>query len=223
MIDSDKREFKNLMADTMVIYERELTEPLLRMWWTSLLRFDISDVRAALGRYIQNAKTGKFSPKPADIIGIIETMHPDGRIGVEEAWALYPHNESDSAVITQEMAAAMTAAQPLIDEGDRIAARMAFKEAYLRIVEQNKLNGVKPVWYPTLGHDPNGREEVLKQAVELGRLQLSQIQHLLPVRYDQKVIAAVGQLKQINAPLTDEEKAQAKQKMAKIKEIFNGA
>jgi hypothetical protein len=54
----------------------------------------------------------------------------DGIPGAEEAWALMSRPEDDTVVITEQMGEAMQIAGPLLKDGDRVAARMAFKEAY---------------------------------------------------------------------------------------------
>jgi hypothetical protein len=83
---------------------------------------------------------------------------------------MIPRDEYASAVMTEEMADAMRIAKPLLDEGDQVAARMTFKEAYTRIVDANKRNGIKPRWFPSLGHDKEGREPAIAEAVRLGRM-----------------------------------------------------
>ena len=83
---------------------------------------------------------------------------------------MIPRNEDASVVWNEEMALAFGVAGPLIADGDMIAARMAFKEAYTRLVGEAR-DARKPVnWTPSLGHDPRGRDGALDIAVEKGRL-----------------------------------------------------
>jgi hypothetical protein len=131
------------------------------------------------------------------IIEEVEKLKPDGRLGADEAWAIYPHDEATSAVISNEMAEAMQVAYPLLQEGDKVGARMAFKNAYERITENNKANGHEPKWFPSLGSDPSGRELVITEAVRLGRLPQSTIQTLLPPPVDHKFTSNVIALKQV--------------------------
>ncbi len=121
---------------------------------------------------------GRFSL--AAVIEQIEKLNPDGRPGVEEAWAMIPRDEAMSVVLTQEMMEAWGVAKPLIDEGDMVAARMAFKEAYLRMVDVNKREDIAPKWFPCLGHDKDGREGALHTGVRLGRIGLKDAAGLLP-------------------------------------------
>lgn len=168
MLEADKKQFAQIVRATMLVCGGEAPEAdVLRIWWASLQNYSIDQVSAAFSEY---AMRGKYAPKPADILTILDRLLPDGRPGADEAWAMIPRDESTSSVMTQEMAEAMHVAQPLLNEGDAIAARMAFKEAYARIVDANKRSGIKPEWFPSLGHDKEGRDSVLAEAVRLGRL-----------------------------------------------------
>lgn len=125
-------------------------------------------------------KESKSRLSLALVIEKIEEIIPDGRPSADEAWAMIPRDEYTSAVLTGEMLEAMGIAQPLLDEGDQVAARMAFKDAYSRLVEAAKRAGNPPEWIPSLGYDKAGREPVLIEAVRLGRLPASQVAGLLP-------------------------------------------
>lgn len=168
MLEANKKQFGQIVRSTMLVCGGSAPDAdVLRIWWASLQNYGIDAVSAAFGEY---AMRGKYAPKPADILAILDRMLPDGRPGADEAWAMIPMDEYTSAVMTQEMAEALHIAQPLLDAGDKIAARMSFKEAYCRIVDANKRNGVKPSWFPSLGQDKEGRDAVLAEAVRLGRL-----------------------------------------------------
>ena len=111
-----------------------------------------------------------------DVISRME----DGRPGVEEAWAMLPHSEGDSAVWTTEMSQAFGVCVGLIDSGDMVAARMAFKETYLFQVCQARDAGKPVEWHVTLGHDARGREAVLIAAVDKGRISYEKAQEFIP-------------------------------------------
>jgi len=100
---------------------------------------------------------------------VIERLD-DGRPGAEEAWSLMPFDESQTVVWTEEMALAFGIAGPLIGEGDKIGARMAFKEVYSRMVSEAREQRKPVSWTASLGHDKNGREAALMVAVDRGRL-----------------------------------------------------
>ena len=169
MLPSEKNSFASLLKAVFSIYEREIGRDLMAMWWAALERFEFDDVRKAFDRHVQG-KEGKLSPKPAHIIEHLNTMHPDGRPSPDEAWAMIPRSEDESVVITEEMAEALRYAQPLLDVRDQVAARRAFIDAYSRIVEKNKLDGIKPKWFPSFGMNPEGRSAAIAEAVRIGRL-----------------------------------------------------
>lgn len=97
----------------------------------------------------------------------------DGRPGVEEAWAMIPRDEASSVVWTEEMAQAYGTASLLLDEGDRIGARMAFKEAYAKLVAEARDRKHPPKWTPSLGGDVAGRQLALIDAVRANRLPMA--------------------------------------------------
>lgn len=104
----------------------------------------------------------------------------DGRPGPDEAWAMMPRSEAATVVWTDEMATAIGVALPLLEAGDQVAARMAFKESYQREMQIARDTGRPVKWWVSLGHDKLGRAEVIKAAVEKGRLTTTQAQKLLP-------------------------------------------
>ena len=224
MTDDQKNIFKALVDPVFELYGQDASKPTLSLWWNALKRFEFGLVKEAFNRYVQDPKLGRFAPKPADIIGAIELLIPDGRLNADEAWGLYPHDESTSAVITDEMAEAMQSAQPLLDAGDKISARMAFKGAYDRVVLRNKSQGIVPKWFPSLGSDPNGREIALKAAVNLGRIGEGQALELLPTPKESKLMDHLPELRLLTAKqeLTDEQKQAHESRMKEIRQMLIG-
>ena len=112
----------------------------------------------------------------ADVVSRLE----DGRPGPEEAWAMMPFDESQSVVWTPEMSSAFGVALPLLDAGDKIGARMAFKEAYVKAVNEARDAGLPVSWVPSLGHDKNTHAAALSEAVGKGRLELAHARQFVP-------------------------------------------
>lgn len=222
MVNEQKRDFKELMIATMALYQQEISVDMLRMWWASLVNYEFNDVRDAISRHIQDKAAGKFAPRPANIIEQLDAMKPDGRPGADEAWAMMPRDEHASVVMTDEMAEAMQFATPLLNEGDQVAARMAFKQAYERIVGEKKRAGIPAKWFPSLGHDPQGRELALKQAADRGLLPRAQVDALLPAPAAPVVAEMAGLMIANKAALTDEQKAESARRMQDIKARFFG-
>lgn len=117
----------------------------------------------------------------AAILERLPGQHP----GPDEAWALCPHSESDTAVWTDQIATAFGVALPLLEAGDDVAARMAFRDAYKR--EVAAAGGALPKWSVSLGHDPYKRAATVVRAVELGRLPGEYAQRILPAQYGDTV------------------------------------
>jgi hypothetical protein len=149
----------------------DLSEAAATMIVSELESYERSQVMGALRKCRRELK-GRLT-----LAAIIERLD-DGRPGAEEAWSMIPKNEDTSVVWSDEMALAFGIAGSLIADGDMIAARMAFKESYTRMVADAR-DARKPVnWTPSLGHDPRGRAGALLLAVEKGRLTMSQAEHL---------------------------------------------
>lgn len=223
MLEADRKEFATIVSATLKTYRIEPDVDVLDLWWGALKIYSIQQVRNGFNRFIRDAKSDFLLPKA--IVAAIQANEPDGRVGAEEAWAMYPHDEATSAVITNEMAEAMQIAQPLYSAGDKIAARKSFLEAYQRIVEQNKTNNLAPTWFASLGHDKAGREAALKDAVQKGRISQTHAAGLLPAPIPNVISSAINQLKLAtteNTKLTDTEREKASKKMAAIKAMFQG-
>lgn len=181
MTDSDRREFAEILTATMQVYGSQLGTAAIGIWWAALHGYSLADVRAGLSAHVTDPDRGRFSPKPADVIA--NAAANDGRPGADEAWSQCPLTEGQTTVWTDEARAAFFAgAYHIIADGDRIAARMAFKDAYERRVAQARRER-KPIrWEVSLGQDVGGREAVLIDAVEHGRLPAAHVAGLLPYR-----------------------------------------
>lgn len=110
-----------------------------------------------------------------DIIERIDDGHPTA----EEAWGMCPKDENQSVVWTDEIAAAFTST---LDMDDKVAARMAFKETYQRLVRDSRAEGKEIHFYLSAGRDVAGRDAAVSKAVALGRLPASKVEasHQLP-------------------------------------------
>lgn len=220
MLDHDKHEFSGILDAVLPIYRMEASKNTKRLWWEVLKRHSMADVSAAFGEHV--ARNGK-SITPADISNLIAAANPDGRPGADEAWAMLPYqDESASVVMTDEMAEAFGIAQEVDDKN---GARMAFRDAYNRIVERNKRAGVVPKWFASLGHDTNGREIVLSEAVRLGRISQVYAAGLLPPPVNPERSSAVLALVSTNGILTDQtatpaEHATAGERIAALKAML---
>jgi hypothetical protein len=204
------------IAVTAELMGTQISPAAAAMMVKDLQGYDANIVIEALSCLRKDAKA-RFSI--GAIIDKAESLTPGGRPSPEEAWAMIPKDEKTSAVITNEMAQALGVAQPLIDDGDNIAARMAFKEAYSNIVSFNKQHGIKAEWFPSLGHDKEGRDSALAEAVRLGRLGADHAIGLLPPEKVAPMLQSAGkETLALEYKMPNEEKARAN--LVKLKSML---
>jgi hypothetical protein len=125
-------------------------------------------------------------------VGAVIARIDDGRPGPEEAWAMLPMSEAQTVVWTDEMIAAWAVAAPLLAEGDRIGARMAFKESYAKQMLLARDEQRPARWRPSIGSDACARDVVLKDAMDKGRLAAPQVQALLSAPMTAKGMALLA-------------------------------
>lgn len=186
-----------LVIATAEVMGAELSLDAARLMCEDLSRYPEPQVAGALTR-VRRELRGRFTL--AEVLSRLD----DGRPGPEEAWGMYPKDEGATAVVTSEMHLAMRHAWPLLQEGDHVAARMAFREAYQRIVAQARDAGTPVVWEATLGHDRGAREAPLIEAVQQGRLSAGHVLHMLPAEARERVMLAAPEAHaQLSAPRTE--------------------
>lgn len=179
MHQSEKAEF----VKTLNLCYATLLKPLppveaLSLWWAVLEPYSLDQVRAALSQHMRESK---FPPVPADVVTRLP-RESDGRPDANEAWAisLRSRDERETVVWTQECAEAFETAREVLDVGDEVGARMAFKAKYERLVEEARASGKPAQWVKSLGHDPALREAAITEAVRGGRLSLADARVVLP-------------------------------------------
>jgi hypothetical protein len=175
MNTSEKEQFTDLIINIFEIYSMKITPASIMIWSNLMNSYPFSSVKDALLNHVQHSV---FAPKPADMINFIKDQ--DGRPSADVAWSMIPRNEYVSAVLTQDMLTAMAAAQPLLNEGDQVAARMAFKDSYNNLVNEARNKCTPIAWFPSLGDDKNGRESVITEAIRLGRITEEHGKKMLP-------------------------------------------
>jgi hypothetical protein len=143
------------------------------LFFRSLARYELAAVRRAFDGHVRDPQRGRFAPVPADIVAQLEQLAADdGRPGADEAWAiaLVADDEARTVVWTGEMAQAWHIARNVLTLGDEVGARIAFRDAYNRLVEGARRQRQPAKWEASLGFDAAERGAVVSQAVEQGRL-----------------------------------------------------
>ncbi len=148
---------------------------------------------------------------------------PGGHPTANEAWGLVlaSRDESDTVVWTEQIAEAAGIAQPVLDSGDEVGARMAFRDAYDRILRERP---EKPRWFASLGSDHDRRTAALDRAVRAGLLTQSHAAGLLPAPKDHGPIGAAlfdGKPMQLT-DLAPEDRDRVRRNVAKLKLVLAG-
>lgn len=173
------------IAVTAELCGREVSPAAARVLLADLEGFPEDQVMGSLKRCRREVR-GALTVQ--DIVSRLD----DGRPGPDEAWAMIPQDEARSTVWTEEMSLAFGIALPLLIDGERVAARFAFREAYTKLVGEAR-DARRPVaWSPSLGTDQQGREVALRDAVDKGRMSLERAQAIAPAL--PAPVFALGQL-----------------------------
>ena len=148
---------------------------------------------------------------------------PGGHPTANEAWALVlsSHDEAETVVWTEQIAEAARIAQPILDSGDKVGARMAFRDAYDRILRERP---EKPRWFASLGSDPGRRTAAIDRAVRAGLLTQSHAVGLLPAPKDPGPIGAAlfdGQPLRL-ADFDYDDRERVRRNVAKLKLVLAG-
>lgn len=179
MHEADLKPFTQLLDATCSLISRGNYTPnavSTALFFRALRAHPLEVVRAAFDAHIADPQRGRYVPAPADILAQIEgAAASDGRPGAEEAWAiaLRSRDEAETVVWTTEIAQALAIAKPILDARDEVGARMAFKEAYARLVDEARRNRAAADWSASLGWDAARRDVAMRTAVEAGRLPLT--------------------------------------------------
>lgn len=184
------------------------------MFLTILGGYGYKNLRGAVLAHLSDPDRGRFVPTPADLKAQIDkALERDGRPTADEAWAIAVQLEDEHATVVSndEISQAWGAARDIMP--DRVGARMAFKQAYERLIADARANGRPVSWFASLGMDVQGREGPLQEAVRKGLLLESHVQKLLPAPVNNNAMLQLTN----NAPNTE-----AKEAMAKLKGLLIG-
>ena len=167
MTPEQQEQLVDMLAVTGEIMGNELKPAVIMVMVKDLAQYDFAAVANALVR-CRRELAGKLTLK-----AIIEFAAPDaGWLTANEAWslALPAADERNTVVWTREAREAFNIALPLLEEGDKIGARMAFIGAYERNVAPSKAAGAQPAVQISEGWDKTLRTVAVEQAVSRGLL-----------------------------------------------------
>lgn len=173
MTSDDIVAFTGALTELAGVYAEPIDQSRVSTYFRVLSDLSLEAVLTAMD---DAARTCRFFPKPVEIRERVAST--TGHLGPEQAWALVSHltDEGPTIVWTEEIGRAWSVARFLMAEGDMVAARMAFLEAYRReLVDVTEA----PRWIVVLGWDVPGRPGPIAEAVRDGRLELSEGQSYL--------------------------------------------
>lgn len=163
----EKEQVLRTLVATAEVMGGEMKPTTALVMAQDLDEYPFHEVMTALNR-VRKEATGRLTLK-----AIIDMLSP-GRdwLSANEAWslALPAADERNTVVWTREARDAFNIALPLLEEGDKIGARMAFIAAYDRSVSIAKAAGGAPNVEVSEGWDKQLRAVAVDQAVNRGLL-----------------------------------------------------
>lgn len=75
--------FKQLLVTVYAFYRVDMSPITLEIWWRAMKPFDLAAVNDAFNRHLVDADSGRFLPKPADVVRMIQGGSADGAL---QAW-----------------------------------------------------------------------------------------------------------------------------------------
>jgi hypothetical protein len=169
MRPEDLSQFAAMLADVLAGYGKPLPEKAeIGIWFKQLSPFQPAVIRKAFEAY--RMERPDFAPAPNGIVARCKLL--DGRPDDNEAWAvaITSQDEAETVVWTAEMAEAFNLARPLLAAGDEIGARMAFKDAYKRLVDDARTANKPAQWSVSAGWDATRRQIAVEKATVAGLL-----------------------------------------------------
>lgn len=165
-LDQIERVLQTLVA-TAEVMGHELKPTAAMVMAEDLEAYPFEEVMNALNR-VRKETAGRLTLKA--IIDMLSPRHD--WLTANEAWslALPAADERNTVVWTREARDAFNIALPLLEEGDKVGARMAFIGSYERNVATSKAAGALPAAQVSDGWDTTLRTVAVEQAVSRGLL-----------------------------------------------------
>ena len=77
MHDGDRKEFSRLVTDVHAFYRHECSDFVRDVWWSACKPFDMEQVRGAFTKHATDPESGRFCPKPADLVRVLAGTSTD--------------------------------------------------------------------------------------------------------------------------------------------------
>lgn len=154
----------------------EITENTAAIMAADLSAYSKPQLQQALHR-VRMETTGRLTTKA--ILDQLDVAY--GRPGADEAWALALQARDERATIiwNNEIQEAWAAVGSMVHGKDQVGARMAFKEAYQRVVLNARSQQRLPQTVVAIGYDKAQRLSVVTEAFAQGRIGMALAQDAL--------------------------------------------
>lgn len=77
MQQRDRTEFAQLVTDVHAFYRQDCSKFVLNVWWAACEPFTLEQVRGAMTTHAKDPEAGKFCPKPADLVKVLQGTSTD--------------------------------------------------------------------------------------------------------------------------------------------------
>ncbi len=84
MHQHDSKAFAEIFQNVCELYGKAISDRVLNIWWKALQPYDLSAIKEAFGRHSRNTDGGRFFPRPADVVRMLEGSTEDAAL---QAWA----------------------------------------------------------------------------------------------------------------------------------------
>lgn len=150
-----------------------------------LLEYKTDDVLSALNRCIREMAS------KLTLASILQRM-PTSLPSSDEVWGqmMAALEDENLTIVVPEIAqlAAGMGASALLKNGDKIGARMAFKQSYERLSLKYSDAAEEIKWVVSEGYDKKHKEHMIEQAVIDGKLKNKEVKHYLPNRQSENLL-----------------------------------
>lgn len=166
MDNETKEKLFRMLKTVMAGYGKPAPDQEIFAAWIEFLKpYPLQLIRRSLA---DHCSSSEFAPVAAVIAKRCKEL--DGRPTADEAWAvaLQSVDEAETVVWTTETAQAFYACKPVLIAGDKVGARMAFRDAYNRFVAEARTSRIPVKWDVSLGSDAQRRDVALMTAQAAG-------------------------------------------------------
>lgn len=223
MFSDDRVEFAKQLTFALQAKngDREVKKETIIFWFELFADYSIDAFKAALHRAVLDC-SGRLDPAKVKQFLPCPLGHPT----VEEAWNAAPKTEIESAYVTDEIMAAISAADDSIARGDMVAARMCFKEVYERNINQARIMNKPARFWLTegIGLSEDEKQENRKKALTVAHAKgwISDNVYKTKIKSLPNFGGNVARLEDFSKGL-EQRKLVASKQISKIKAMLNGA